>query len=351
MNNPFEVQSAFDFYISASQKSAAAQEVAQVLRENGYYVYVPVRNNKEAEVDRIAANCSKAIVLILTKDGEQTQIDLNELLNMLPIGDYERRVIIFEFEECGLSGSLDRNLITTLVGLNRHDRTLRILASAAQSPQKALPTKADRIPTLDPIAQREETSRQSDWRSPDPQEVPAISADTKKLKIGHIRRLSPVFPLPAPAVRRKSLTDAAASRSVKASRTIREISPFEDEEAALSIRQKASDEADIIEFGVGHPTNVTIGVAFVVDVLIYRQDDRSVAEERAATLRPENDGFGFAGATKVGRGTKLTVMLELPWPTEPKIQSVYWSGSITNVSFRVAPTNLAQASVYGICTF
>ena len=202
---------------------------------------------------------------------------------------------------------------------------------------------------MDPIAQREETSRQSDWRSPDPQEVPAISADTKKLKIGHIRRLSPVFPLPAPAVRRKSLTDAAASRSVKASRTIREISPFEDEEAALSIRQKASDEADIIEFGVGHPTNVTIGVAFVVDVLIYRQDDRSVAEERAATLRPENDGFGFAGATKVGRGTKLTVMLELPWPTEPKIQSVYWSGSITNVSFRVAPTNLAQASVYGIC--
>ena len=167
-----------------------------------------------------------------------------------------------------------------------------------------MPTKADRIPTLDPIAQREETSRHSDWRSPDPQEVPAISADTKKLKIGHIRRLSPVFPLPAPAVRRKSLTDAAASRSVKASRTIREISPFEDEEAALSIRQKASDEADIIEFGVGHPTNVTIGVAFVVDVLIYRQDDRSVAEERAATLRPENDGFGFAGATKVGRGTK-----------------------------------------------
>ena len=138
MNNPFEVQSAFDFYISASQKSAAAQEVAQVLRENGYSVYVPVRNNKEAEVDRIAANCSKAIVLILTKDGEQTQIDLNELLNMLPIGDYERRVIIFEFEECGLSGSLDRNLITTLVGLNRHDRTLRILASAAQKSAKGV---------------------------------------------------------------------------------------------------------------------------------------------------------------------------------------------------------------------
>ena len=192
----------------------------------------------------------------------------------------------------------------------------------------------------------------SDWRPPYPQEEPAISADTKELKIPRVRPLSPVFPLPPPAARRKSLAHVAPGPSADgAANTIHDatISRLDEREVAPSVRQEAPEETDIIEFGVSHPTNVTIGVAFIVDVLIYRQNDRSLAEERAAKIRPENDGFGSAGATKVGRGTKLTVMLELPWPTEPKIQSVYWNGSITNVSFRVAPTSLAQTSAYGIC--
>jgi hypothetical protein len=142
MNNSSDGQSEFDFYISANRENVTAQEVDQVLRETGYSVYLPVRNNEEAEADRIAANRSKAIVLILTKDGEQTQIDLDELLNILSIGDAERRVIILQFEEGEIVKLLDRNLITNLVGLNSHDRALRILASAAQSPQNKSPTKA-----------------------------------------------------------------------------------------------------------------------------------------------------------------------------------------------------------------
>jgi hypothetical protein len=77
--------------------------------------------------------------------------------------------------------------------------------------------------------------------------------------------------------------------------------------------------------------------------------NRSGAVERAAKLRPENDRFGLAGATEVVRGTKLDVTLELPWPTEPQIQSVYWNGLAANVSFRVSPTNLVSTSVYGVC--
>jgi TIR domain len=94
---------------------------------------------------------------------------------------------------------------------------------------------------------------------------------------------------------------------------------------------------------------VTIGVAFIVDVLVYRQDDRRRAVERPAELRPENDRFDSAGAIEVVLGTKLSVTLELPWPTEPKSQSVYWNGSMANVSFRVSPSNLVHPSVYGVC--
>jgi hypothetical protein len=64
MNNPSDDHSEFDFYISANRESAAAQEVDQVLREAGYSVYFPERNNEEAEADRIAAKRSEAIVLI-----------------------------------------------------------------------------------------------------------------------------------------------------------------------------------------------------------------------------------------------------------------------------------------------
>jgi hypothetical protein len=150
MNNPIDDQSEFDFYISANRESASAQEVAQVLRETGYSVYFPRRNNKEAEADRIAVNRSKGIVLILTKDSEQTQSDLDELLNILSTGGAERRVIILQFEECEIAKLLDRDSITNLVGLNSHDRALRILASAGgplAAPSDEIQPYSDWAPT------------------------------------------------------------------------------------------------------------------------------------------------------------------------------------------------------------
>jgi hypothetical protein len=414
MNNPSDDQSEFDFYISASRESPAAQEVAQVLRETGYLVYLPVRNNDEAEADRIAANHSKAIVLVLTNDSGQTQIDLDELLNILSIGDAEHRVIIFQFDECDIARLLDRNVIANLVGLNSQDRALHILASAGQSAQNEL---------IDAMAQRAESASSADAeaelraprfpplgriappppahvRMPAPdveffppvheaashttqaaskERVEALDLSVTPAKSEHIQKLaverqwhhveSDVSDLdgtgagaghaPTDGEARGPWLGAGGELPSQTNslgfeeETIRAQRPTLDElrerGLALPIRRETPEEKDIIEFGVSHPTSVTIGVAFIVDVLIYRQDDRLKAVERAAELRPENDDFDSAGAREVGPGTKLSVTLELPWPTEPTIQTVYWNGSMANISFRVLPTNLVHTSVYSVC--
>jgi hypothetical protein len=424
MSNPSDDHSEFDFYISANRENAAAREVDQVLREAGYSVYFPGRNNEEAEADRIAANHSKAIIVILTKDSGQTQIDLDELLNILSIGDAERCVIILQFEECQIASLLDRNFITNLVGLNSHDRALRILESAGQGPQRrtgaapkrAVPTarapsfgpaapaaagapapakpsgvvlrtltdeersarahaladarlreaeerkiaeeKALRLPRPIPSGARvqsDESHTDTDWES-NLQEIAASSANTEaELRPSgasadwrrHWRHRPPVFAPPMPAPPDVDLfppfhEDAHTTRELTTD-------SHKEREEALRIRQETAEEKDIVEFGVSHPASVTIGVAFIVDVLIYRQNDRERVAELAAELRAENDRFGFAGANEVVRGTKLNVTLELPWPTEPKIQSVYWSGLTANISFRVSPTNLPHAPIYGVC--
>jgi len=357
MNNPIDDPSEFDFYISANRESAAAQEVAQVLRETGYSIYMPARNNEEGEADRFAANRSKAIVLVLTKDAEQTQIDLDELLNILSIGGAERRVIVLQFEECEIARLLDRSFITNLVGLNTHDRAIHILASAAQSPKIILPVEATRPLPLGASAQRAESQPYSDWTTPaDDPEISASSEEPAELRAPGVRRVNQIFPVP-PISPKLVLEEVAAPDVVSRPRLdetgnqTREATTHShnDKEEALHTPRKTPEETDIVEFGVSHPTSVTIGIAFIVDVLIYCQDDRLRAVERSAELRPENDRFGSAGATQVARGTKLSVTLELPWPIEPKIQSVYWNGSMADVSFRVWPTNLVHTSVYGVC--
>ena len=205
---------------------------------------------------------------------------------MLPIGDYERRVIIFSSRNANFRDRLTEIQLQLPSDLNRHDRTLRILASAAQKFPKGVADEGGQIPTSDPIAQREETSRHSDWRSPDPQEETCYFRSYEETKNRRHPTSSPVFPLPAPVVRRKSLTDAAASRVCQG---------FENNSRNFSVRGRGGGDKHpakslrrrrehhrIWSRSILEP-NETIGVAFVVDVSIYRQDDRSVAEERAAT--------------------------------------------------------------------
>jgi TIR domain len=424
MNNPSDDHSELDFYISANRENAAAREVDQVLREAGYSFYFPGRNNEEAEADRIAANRSEAIVLILTKDNEQTQVDLDELLNILSISDAERRVIILQFEECEIASLLDRDFITNLVGLNSRDRALRILASAGQSAQKQLLRKAHGPLAADAMVARNESQprfappdhyqeipppfagAEADLQMPEESAAPDVAFSPSLREAARTIReartyshkerekaldlwLTPVEPEHIqklavegqwhdvePDVSDPDGTGASAGRAPTEGEargawlgaggelspqtnslgfeeeTIRAQRPTLDElrerGLALPVRRKTPEEKDIIEFGVSHPVSVTIGVAFIVDALIYCQNDRERVAELAAELRVENDRFGFAGATEVVRGTKLNVTLELPWPTEPKIQSVYWSGLAANISFRVSPTNLPHAPIYGV---
>lgn len=105
----------FDFYISATSKSDVAQEVAGVLRDAGYSIYLPERKD-EAETKRFAASKSKAFVLPLMNDNQQSQF-LADILNFAPLGIAEGRVVVIQFEDCELAGLIDPNLITDLSGL------------------------------------------------------------------------------------------------------------------------------------------------------------------------------------------------------------------------------------------
>ena len=85
-----------------------------------------------------------------------------------------------------------------------------------------------------------------------------------------------------------------------------------------------------LEFAVSHPIQFSMGVPFIVDAFIYRQNDRRLAVLRAAELSPDNDRFRSNGSTEAVRGiTKLRVTPRLPWPTEPAAQMVDWSGALS----------------------
>jgi hypothetical protein len=115
---------------------------------------------------------------------------------------------------------------------------------------------------------------------------------------------------------------------------------------ALPAVQNELAKKDIVEFGVSHPSKVTMGLTLVVRVLVYRQEDRHLAVERALK---GNDEFVSESATEVPRKTKLRIELEqLPWPVEPKSHVISWNGSVTNVAFQVLPDSApATKAVYG----
>jgi hypothetical protein len=312
-----------DFYICADRNSPAVQEIKKILREAGYSVYLPIRTKVEPELERVAEERFKTIALVLTRDREQARMDLEELLIILSIRDDAPEVIIFQFERNELAALIDAKFIVDLVGLhNSKDRKARVLAaferdalssdaiedsySEAQTPQTAHDLHPNDLSAVGSALRSEKTQ-----------------ASSKKL----------VDPLEAACA-----TPSAAYPQLDM--------PLDSLE---TVRTQTPNLEEIVEFGVSHPTSVAIGISFIVDVLIYCQPDRSQALERAAGLRPENDRFNSAGGALVAGGTKLNISLRLPWDTSPRSQIVYWSGTLTNVSFRVLPTHLMPAPVYGTC--
>ena len=135
----------FDFYISATSESDVAQEVARVLRDAGYTIYLPERKD-EAATKRFAASKSKAFVLPLMNDNQQSQF-LADILNFAPLGIAEGRVVVIQFEDCELAGLIDPNLITNLSGLtNSRARKLRIINAVEVPLPPGAPTEADEVP-------------------------------------------------------------------------------------------------------------------------------------------------------------------------------------------------------------
>ena len=135
----------FDFYISATSESDVAQEVARVLRDAGYTIYLPERKD-EAATKRFAASKSKAFVLPLMNDNQQSQF-LADILNFAPLGIAEGRVVVIQFEDCELAGLIDPNLVTNLSGLtNSRARKLRIINAVEVPLPTGAPTEADEVP-------------------------------------------------------------------------------------------------------------------------------------------------------------------------------------------------------------
>ena len=305
-----------DFYICADRNSPAVQEIKKTLREAGYSVYLPIRTEVEPELDRIAEERFKTIALVLTSDREQTRVDLEELLSILSIRDDAPQVMIFQFERNELAALIDAKFIVDLAGLyNSKDRRVRVLAALERY-----------APSVD--AFEDELYSAPDLRLDN---LSAVDSALRSEKTRASLKKKVLDPL-----------EAALSAPSAAQQRI----PLDSLETVRAQRPSAEE---IVEFGVSHPTSVAIGISFIVDVLIYCQPDRARALVRAAELRPENDRLSSAGAAPVARGTKLNISLQLPWDTEPKSQIVYWSGAITNVSFRVLPTHLMPAPVYGTC--
>ena len=416
----------FDFYISATSESDVAQEVTRALRDAGYTIYLPERKD-EAATKRFAASKSKAFVLPLMNDNQQSQF-LADILNFAPLGIEEGRVVVIQFEDCELAGLVDPNLITNLSGLtNSRARKLRIINAVEVPLPPGAPTEADEVPPLAPGPEEDtplsevEPLARSKGVAPDPpqqdrgiEEVHPPSVDARKEHAAsftppatidqgepgaprqHIRyeeaarpsadvfqkrsassippadvdqsESGPIHetgdpaiddPLtalvdiisekdPAPLVRSPLRPPKWLSKELAAAR----VAP-----ASLNGRARRDSQAarpaagrEPLEFAVSHPIQFSMGVPFIVDALIYRQNDRRLAVLRAAELSPDNDRFRSSGSTEAVRGTKLRVILRLPWPTEPAAQMVDWSGALSNVSFRViTPKYATSKTLHGSC--
>jgi hypothetical protein len=411
----------FDFYISATDESGIAQEVARVLREAGHSIYLPDRND-EIAAKRFAANKSKAFVLPLVNDSQQSQF-LADILDFAAQSTEQRRVVVIQFEDCDLARLIDSSLITNLSGLiDSRTRKLRIIDAvevplATGSPREAderpppaqplgedtprpeleTPPPANRVapypaqhlqkieevnlpsvaalnenttsttPQSEPgppqqYVRYDETTRPSadvllarsasftpraDIDQSEPERIyetgdPAID-DPLTALVEIISEKDPAPLTPSPLRPPKWLSkELAATRTTPAgaSTAVRQ-----DKHAAARITAR-----DILEFAISHPTQFSLGVPFIVDVLIYRQNNRRLAVLRAAELSPHGNRFRSSSSTEAARGTKLRVAMTLPWPTEPATQTVYWNGGLSNVSFQViTPKYATSKTIHGSC--
>jgi hypothetical protein len=366
----------FDYCVVGNAKSLAAKEVVHLLQEAGFSVHCLNLNSILAGDSDLVADEFKAIVFLLENDEKQTRV-MALVINRLAADPEYQRIIALKFDDLP-DVELSPHLTIDLSGVNEEERKRRILETLSRQ----------RAPWLDhSLNERSEPDAKlgrSDihaYREADeaPKAHPAIAPKRppKDLRSASDALKQPMEYLPtthaepdsayAPPLPRARGASARAARKTLAEALACEDSsedPFATEQRQLALRdaelkleqleaahrkappaQTDLAKKDIVEFGVSHPTKVAMGITFIVGVLVYRQEDRRLAVERAPK---DNDEFGSGGATKVVRGTELRVELELPWPVEPKSYDICWNGLVTSVSFQVLPNRVPATKVlYG----
>jgi len=114
---------------------------------------------------------------------------------------------------------------------------------------------------------------------------------------------------------------------------------------------RAQPETDAVEFGIAHPASVARDAPFILGVWLFRRADWAQAEDRALAALGKDARFQSQGAAAIARGTALTIALQIDgWRIEPAVQTVPWTGEITNVAFRAQPEPAGDAaSCIGDC--
>ncbi|MFI5012394.1 MAG: tetratricopeptide repeat protein [Hyphomicrobiales bacterium] len=135
-----------DYFISRRGAGAAmAQEVAEVLTDAGYSVFVQDRDiapgiNFIAAIHEALKRCRHFIAL-LTKDYDASEFTLMELTNFMAAAARaggERRLVVLRIEDCTPGGVLAGHVFTDLVGIDDpRERRQRILAAAEGRPALA----------------------------------------------------------------------------------------------------------------------------------------------------------------------------------------------------------------------
>jgi hypothetical protein len=177
------------------------------------------------------------------------------------------------------------------------------------------------------------TNRQSS-KLKDPTEA-ALSAIQDSLSLPNAESSGPAVQLPRPRI-----LPADASMSERAWPSVR---------SGKTANAKECRES--IEFGVAYPAAVTRNRNFLVDVWLFRPDDRGSATSSAMRQRPGSSEFRTGSSASVLKGSRLSVQLQVhPWKVDPDIQTLVWTGEMASVSFRVTPDVELQAdTVIGDC--
>jgi tetratricopeptide (TPR) repeat protein len=147
-----------DFFISRRGSAAqAAQDVADILKDDGYTVLVQDYDFVHgvdfiAAIDDALRRC-RDLVVLLTHDYADSKFTMTtEVTNFLAAAgrDDERRLVVLRLEDCEFGGVLAGHVYGDLVGVDDHARRREIVLSAVKGLPTALPPRPRTMHGLPP---------------------------------------------------------------------------------------------------------------------------------------------------------------------------------------------------------